>query len=103
MWVKLLIGRDAGRIVDLPLHAAQQMVGSGQALSAAPPSEDAAVEMVPVAAEEAAAVEIPGDWHTYNAASTVDLARRLGAGDDVGTKAEARTFIEAEISRRAAA
>lgn len=48
-------------------------------------------------------VVIPPLWETFLAADAVALARSLGAGDDVKTKALAAEFIAAEVGRREAA
>jgi hypothetical protein len=50
-----------------------------------------------------APVEIPADWAKLNAAEAVKLARALGAGAGVKSKAAAHQVIEAELARRAAA
>lgn len=71
----------------------------------------AAEEAERQAAEEAAAagppadppLAIPADWREFNAEDTKALAHRLGAGDDVTTKAKAVEFIEAELATRATA
>lgn len=46
---------------------------------------------------------IPATWRELGAAKMVALARSLGAGDDVTTKAAAATFIDAKVAERAAA
>lgn len=44
--------------------------------------------------EAAAKLEdVPENWKSLNAADSVDLAKHLGAGDDVTTKAAAQEFI----------
>lgn len=45
-------------------------------------------------------VAIPDGWEKLNAADTVALAQKLGAGDDVKTKAVAVDFIKDEIAKR---
>lgn len=45
-------------------------------------------------------IQIPEGWEKLNAADSIALARKLGAGDDVKTKAVAVDFITAEIAKR---
>lgn len=44
------------------------------------------------------AAEVPEDWESFNADATLDLARRLGAGKDVKTKAAAVEFIAGRLT-----
>lgn len=48
-------------------------------------------------------VAIPADWDKMNAEDLKNLAKSLGAGDDVDTKAKAADYVQLEVSRRASA
>jgi hypothetical protein len=50
-----------------------------------------------------APVEIPAGWAKLNAAEAVKLARALGAGPGVKSKASAADYITDQLARRAAA
>lgn len=49
---------------------------------------------------EGGPVAIPDGWEKLNAAESIALARQLGAGEDVKTKAVAVDFIKDEIAKR---
>jgi hypothetical protein len=95
-----------GREVPTPVaHAARR---AGACVFAGEDAEKSEAEFQQLEAERKAkeeaqaAVEIPDDWKSFNAADTVELAKKLGAGDDVATKAQAADFIAAEIAKRGA-
>lgn len=49
-----------------------------------------------------AATEIPAEWEQLKAADMVELARTLGAGEEIATKAAAEKFIADVVTARAA-
>lgn len=48
------------------------------------------------------AIEIPAQWDQYSAAELVDLANRLGAGNEVKTKAAAGEYVARIAAEREA-
>ncbi len=47
-----------------------------------------------------AVIAIPDDWKSFKAADMVDLARNLGAPEEIATKDPAFDFIAAEVAKR---
>ena len=76
---------------------AAEFIGEGAAEAEAA-FQSALVAVAPAPA--GASVEIPGNWESFNAAETIDLARKLGAGDDVKTKGAASDYIAAIVAKQ---
>ena len=83
-----------GQVFEWPSAEAKALVDRGFAKVA---PADAVVPASP-----ASPVEIPAGWQDLSAAELVELARNLGAGDDVKTKAAAEFVGKVEADRKQA-
>lgn len=79
--------RKAATHPYLTVEEASPAKKKAKAKPAEPAEDDYPEDDIPVPAD------IPADWRTMHHTALIALAHRLGAGDDVDTKAEAIEFI----------
>ena len=92
----------SGELNDEVAFAARQS-GAAEFIGEGAAQAEAAFQAAIAAPRAAAApngIEIPGNWESFNAADTIDLARKLGAGEDVKTKGAAADFIAAIVAKQ---
>jgi hypothetical protein len=83
--------QEAHRLRSVLIEDATDLRSLGAGHAVAPP---------PVASAVVHHVPIPRDWAKLDAARIIALAARLGAPQEVATRAAAATFIKAELDRR---